>query len=340
MEELSERSQLILALVIKEYVARAQPVSSASLVEHYNLGVCSATVRNEMAALEAKGYLTHPHTSAGRVPTEKGYRYFVERLLEDIPLPPEEKLTIRHQFHQLHLDMEQWLRLAASVLARATRYASLITAPSSPRHRLRHIDLIPLREGLALLVLVLRGGVVREAGIALPRPMSRYELTRRAKQLDELFSGLSAEEIEAFIPQLDPFNASVALKVIEIMESLDRRVTQPIYREGLENVINEPEFYAASRIRQLIRVLEDESFLRALLEETRLANGIQVIIGGEGRWDELKECSLVLARYGVRDKAYGVLGVLGPMRMAYGRAISVVRYVAGLMSDFIGQLYE
>jgi len=340
MAELSERAQLILSLVIKEYIARARPVGSATLVKKYNLNVSPATVRNEMAALEAQGYLTHPHTSAGRVPTEKGYRYFVQRLLETIPLSPEEGFTIRHQFHQLQLDIEQWMKLAASVLSRVTNYASLVTAPSSPRYRLKHIDLVPLREGVALLVLVLSGGVVHQAGISVPPYIGEPELMQIAEELDEFLYGLSGAEIEALASRLDPFASRVVLMAAEIMNALDQRISEPIYKDGLHNVAKEPEFSVANRLRRIIKVLDDETFLRSLLEETRLTNGVQVIIGGEGRWDELRDCSLVLARYGHREKACGVLGVLGPMRMAYGRAISAVRYVAGLMSDMVNRLYD
>lgn len=340
MAELSEREQLVLSLVVKEYISGARPVGSAYLVKKYDLGVSPATVRNVMAALEARGYLTHPHTSAGRVPTEKGYRYFVQRLLETIPLSPEERLTINHQFHQLHLDVEQWVKLAASVLSRATNYASLVTAPYSPRHRLKHIDLVPLGEGMALLVLVLTGGVVRQAGVSVPPHIGGVELTQTAEVLDEFLFGLSAEEVEAIAPRLEPFAARVALRAAEIMSALDQRIGEPIYREGLQAIAQEPEFAAAGRLQQVISILNDETFLRSLLEETRITNGVQVIIGGEGRWEGLEDCSLVLARYGQREKASGVLGVLGPMRMTYGRAISVVSYVARLMSDMVNRFYE
>ncbi len=339
MGELSKRAELILSLVIKEHIATAQPVGSLTLVQKYNLDVSPATVRNEMASLEAKGYLTHPHTSAGRVPTEKGYRYFVEKLLETFPLPPSERITIQHQFYQVQMDVEQWGRLAASVLAKFTNYPSLATAPAPPRHRLKHIDLIPYQENTALLILALSGGVIRQAWIPIPHYIGGAELARTAEILEEFLYDLSAPEIEWLASKLDPFASKIAMKVAEIINALDLRIEEPIYREGIEELTREPEFSSPSRMRELFRFFYDDSSIRSILDETRLTNGIHVIIGGEGRWEELKDCSLILTRYGVREKALGVLGVLGPMRMTYERAISVISYVANLMSEMVNRLF-
>ncbi len=339
MGKLSKRAELILSLVVKEYIATAQPVGSQTLVQKYNLNVSPATVRNEMALLEAEGYLTHPHTSAGRVPTEKGYRYFVEKLLETSPLSPSEKLTIQHQFHQVRMDVGQWGRLAASVLARFTNYPSMVTAPAPPRYRLKHIDLIPYQENAVLMVLILSGGVIRQAWLPIPSYIGEPELIRTTEILEEFLYGLSAPEIESIASTLEPFASKVALKAAQIMNALDQRIEEPIYREGIEEIAQEPEFSSPRRFRELLRFFKDDSYLRSIMDEIRLANGIQVVIGGEGRWEELRDCSLVLARYGVKEKASGVLGVLGPMRMTYERAISVVSYVANLMSEMVNRLF-
>ncbi|MCS7285939.1 MAG: heat-inducible transcriptional repressor HrcA [Anaerolineae bacterium] len=339
MRKLSKRAELILSLVVREYISTAQPVGSQTLVQKYKLNISPATVRNEMALLEAEGYLTHPHTSAGRVPTEKGYRCFVEKLLETYPLSPSEKLTIQHQFYQVHMDVEQWGRLAASVLARFTNYPAVVTAPAPPRYRLKHIDLIPYRENAVLLVLVLSGGVIKQAWFPVPYYIGEPELIRTTEILEEFLYGLSAPEIEGIASRLEPFASKIALKVAEIMNALDQRIEEPIYCEGIEEITREPEFSSPVKFLKLVRFFKDESCLRSIMDEIRLANGVQIIIGGEGRWEELKDCSMVLARYGIREKASGVLGVLGPMRMAYERAISVVSYVANLMSEMVNTLF-
>src|SRR6266498_2194983 len=159
-QELTQRQQTILNLIVHTYVATAVPVSSKAILIAAELGISSATVRNDMAVLEEQGYLTHPHTSAGRIPTDKGYRYFVERLLGDVELPTDEKNTIRHQFHQAKLEMEQWMRLAAAVLAHSARGAALVTAPQLDQPRIRHLELISTQSHLVLLILVFQGGNV------------------------------------------------------------------------------------------------------------------------------------------------------------------------------------
>jgi len=171
--ELTPRQQAILRLVVHSYVATAQPVSSKSLIGKGMLNVSSATIRNEMAALEEMGYLTHPHTSAGRVPTDQGYRYFVEHLLGDVELPNDEQNTIRHQFHQAKLEMSQWMQLASAVLARATRSAALVTAPRIETPRIRQLTLISTQAHLVLLVLVFQGGTVRQRMLMLREPMDQ-----------------------------------------------------------------------------------------------------------------------------------------------------------------------
>jgi heat-inducible transcriptional repressor len=143
--ELTQRSQTVLRLVVREHIRTAAPVSSKAISERYGLGVSPATIRNDMADLEEKGYLTHPHTSAGRVPTEKGYRYFVEKLMGESQLSPDERRTISHQFHQARLELDQWMRLSAAVLAHNAQSASLVTAPKSSRCRVKHLELVSVR---------------------------------------------------------------------------------------------------------------------------------------------------------------------------------------------------
>jgi len=197
MDDLTARQQAILGLVVKEHVSTALPVSSKAIVEAYGLGISPATVRNEMACLEESGYLTHPHTSAGRVPTDKGYRYFVERLLGETELPLAERRMIRHQFHQVRPEMDQWLRLSASVLAQAAQSLAWITAPSTPQCLFKHLELISIRDALTLVVLVLQGGTVKQRMLTLAQALSQEELSRIAAHLNEFFSGLTSDGVVA-----------------------------------------------------------------------------------------------------------------------------------------------
>jgi heat-inducible transcriptional repressor len=337
--ELSQRCQTILRLVVREHIRRAAPISSKIISEQYNLGISSATIRNEMALLEEEGYLTHPHTSAGRVPTEKGYRYFVEKLMGESHLSPNERRTISHQFHQARLELDQWMRLSAAVLAHNARSASLVTAPKSSKCRVKHLELISIRDEMVLLILVLQEGTIKQQILTWDDPASQDELTPVARHLSDLWSGCDQKAVKATRDSLVGFEQQVADVVLETMCRLDARTSSEIYRDGLLNVLDQPEFAHSDNAQQVVRVLEERQVIDRMVSEVMEHGGLQIIIGGEGRWEELSEVSVVLARYGIHDQATGALGVLGPVRMQYGRAVSVVRYVSQLMSDLISDLY-
>ena len=342
MQDLTARQQAILGLVVREYVATATPVSSKVIVEAYGLGISSATVRNEMARLEEAGYLTHPHTSAGRVPTDQGYRYFVERLLGETELPLAERRMIRHQFHQVRPEMDQWLKLSASVLAQTAQNVAWITAPSATTRRVfKHLELVSISDSLALVVLVLQGGTVKQSVLTLSQPLSQEELSRIANRLNDHFDGLTTDGIMAHLAHLTPLEAQVGELAAEMMGLSDERTRSEVYRDGLINILQQPEFAEGQSARHVFELFEESSFREIVLADVpaQAAGGVQVIIGGEGPWEELSDCSLVLSRYGVVSQATGDLGVLGPRRMAYRRAISVVRYVSSLMSELIHKLY-
>jgi len=341
IHELTPRQQTILGLVVRDYVETATPVGSRALVERYGLSVSPATVRNELAQLEESGYLSHPHTSAGRVPTHAGYRYFVERLLGEVALPLHEQLTIVHQFHQARQNLEQWMPLAASVLARTARGAALVTVPQAVESRYKHLQLISTQGRGVLLVLVLRGGMVKQRTLTLAELFSQEALSEASDRLNQLCNGLAAEEIEGRIEMLPPFEADVAQLVLDIMRQVDAHPAGPVYRDGLSEVLRQPEFAEGEKAQELVRVLEERNFFRGVLADalSPRTGSVRVLIGGEGRWEELQTCSLVLARYGVTDLSTGALGVVGPTRMLYGRAISVVRFVAGLLSDLVYDMH-
>jgi heat-inducible transcriptional repressor len=338
--QLTERQEAILAFVVREYIQYAQPIGSKTVVDKSRLNVSSATVRNEMALLEEVGLLTHPHTSAGRTPTEAGYRYFVARLMERSDLPDAEQRLIRHQFHQARLDIDQWMKLAAAVLAHATNAASIITLPSSTLSLLKHLELIGISEGLILLVMVTHEGSVRQQLVRVNSPMPVQEqLNQISSKLNAFFSGLSRHDIMNRPAELTMFEGKIRESVVDVMTRLDQRSTTDLYRDGLMHVLRQPEFVHAEAIRQVIEILEERSLLERITGEVRTSRGVQVIIGGEGKWQEISEVSLVMAPYGVEGHAAGVMGVVGPMRMPYGRAIGAVRFMAGLMSALLSDVY-
>lgn len=341
MTELSERQKLILALVIHDYIETAQPVGSIRLVERFQLGFSSATVRNEMVALTEEEYLRQPHTSAGRVPTEEGYRYFVRQLIGHTDLPVPTKRMITHQFYQAGHDVDQWMRLAASVLAHQSQAASLVTAPHQERARFKHLELIATHGRQVLMVLVMAGGEVHQQMLALAEPVGQERLSATATRFNELAQGMDVEGLASLNIQFDSLEKDILKLAQDEMSRSGTGFAGEVYRDGLANVLAEPESAEYDVARRALRLLEERSMLEDLLSRTVLSSGVggvQVLIGGEGTWEELRECSMVLARYGEPGLATGTLGVIGPIRMAYGRTISTVRFVANLLSDLVAEV--
>lgn len=344
MEKLTKRQREILGIVVRAYVTSVKPVGSDMVCQRCSFGVSPATIRNEFAELTEMGYLTQPHTSAGRVPTAKGYRYFVEKLMAESDLPLSEQLLIRHQFHQIALDLDQWMKLAAAVLAHASQSAALIAAPQAQEVRFRHVELISISELTGLLILVLQDSSVHQQMMLFSHSVAQEELSRTCSKLNARFANLDTEAVRAKAQteasaQQDKLESEVVERILELMQDHATKRTREIYRDGLVHILREPEFVEVERVRQIMQVLEEDSALESILREAQLANGIQVIIGSEGKWDEIRDCSIVLSGYGLPGEAQGVLGVLGPMRMAYGRTIPAVRYIAGVMSDLLSRLY-
>lgn len=337
---LTDRQKLILTLIIHEHILTAQPVGSQVLVSKYNLAMSSATVRNEMAALTDYNLLRQPHTSAGRVPTEEGYRFFVGNLIHKSTLPTTTRRTITHQFYQSRQDIEQWLKLAASVLANQSQAASLVTAPHAEKAIFKHLELIATRGRQVLMVLVLMGGEIRQQFITLPEPVPQERLSEIATQFSNLCVRSDAEGISRLRAYFDALGQDIMDILLAEMALIEESATGQIYLDGMTNVLSEPEFAESDEARQALHILEERSLLENLLASTMLntdVGGIQVLIGGEGTWEELRQCSVVLARYGDPNSLTGSIGVLGPIRMPYDRTISTVQFVANVLSDLVSE---
>ena len=338
MPELTERQKTLLLLIIRDYIESAQPVGSKRLVEHYHINISSATIRNEMAALTDMGYLRQPHTSAGRVPTEEGYRYFVSQMMHQAELPESVQATIAHQFHQSGPDIDQWMTLAASILAHQSQGVSVVTAPHTDKAIYKHVELISTQGRQVLMVLVLVGGEVSQQILTLSEPVSQERLSQTASRLNKLLAGLAMGAIAALQARSDALDQDILMLILQEFRRTASRVSGEIYTDGLTNVLAEPEFAESDEARRALRLFGERSTLRDLIARTASnsnVGGLQVLIGGEGGWEELRQCSMVIARYGVPGLATGTLGVLGPMRMSYARTIPTVRYVAGLLSDLV-----
>jgi heat-inducible transcriptional repressor len=341
--QLTERQEKILALVIRTYVTRPEPVGSKSITE-MGLNVSSATIRNEMVVLEELGFLSSPHTSAGRIPTETGYRYFVRRLLDDFTLSEEEQRTIADTFQAQSTDLESGLKSAVSTIARTVHGAALVTKPQMQTIRqFKHIELISTQGRMVLLVMVLYGGEVRQQMLTLAEPVSQEVLSAVANYLNQHCDKFTADQLRLRARATDTPLEREILEVIAETMGAGETFPAVAYREGLTEMFTESGEGDAAF--QAIRLLEQNTLLGMIVSEAfsdphlSSADDIQVVIGGEGRWQEVRHLSLVLMRYGTEGQVGGILGVLGPTRMRYGRAIASVRYVGGLINGMISEMY-
>jgi heat-inducible transcriptional repressor len=342
---LDPRAQAILRTIIEEYVVTAMPVGSQSLVERYGLAISPATVRNVMAELERAGYLSHPHTSAGRTPTDAGYRLYVASIEDAVHLAPVEQLMIRHQFGQVEYTSEQWFRLAAATLAAVTREAGLATPAKPPTARLRRVDLVSSGERVAAAVLVFAEGPVKQCLLQLHEPVGQETLDQAARRLNDVLAGRSTAQVEAAFANLpneteeDRLVRLAAARALHVMQEFDAASVEDVVSEGLLNVLAAPEFSESEKVRRVFGALQNREYLGRLVRQAAARNDVQVFIGSENEVEEMRDVSLVVAAYGRPGRATGMIGVLGPTRMPYPHAISSVRYVSGLMNELVDHFY-
>jgi heat-inducible transcriptional repressor len=340
------RAQAILRAVIEEYVTTATPVGSQALVERYRLGVSSATVRNILAELELNGLLDHPHTSAGRIPTDAGYRWYVESIIDAAPLPEVEQLMIRHQFGQVEFASEHWFRLAASTIAGLTHAAGLATPAKPAAARVRRVDLVSINDHMASLVVVLREGSIKQSLVTLASAEDQVALTMVAAILNDIVHDHTADEAEAALASLDPalphpiLVARVGERIVRLLADYDRTAVEEVFSDGLLNVMGAPEFAHSEKLRRVFTALENRAYLGELVGSVAESGVVKVYIGHENEPPDMREVALILAPYGRPDRAVGVVGVLGPTRLAYSEAIGTVRFVSGLMNELVDHLYN
>jgi heat-inducible transcriptional repressor len=300
-------------------------------------------VRNEMARLEDEGLVTHPHTSAGRIPSDKGYRFYVESLMEEDELPWDEKRAIRQRLYSMaqlagRVELvEEQARIAATVLAETVRNAAFATAPRAPRCRLQHLELVELSGPRTLLIVVFSGAYVKQRVVSLTAVIDQEELTATAGRLSESYGGMSREEVRLSEVATSPLEEQITAAVVDLMAEEDQALYDQAYFDGLRNVLSQPEFAHTDAVIDLLCVLEEGNLRRAIPFESLSGEGVTVVIGEENREDVMRRCSVVLSRYGVPGIAVGALAVLGPTRMAYSRIIPTVRYLSSLMGQLVAQ---
>src|SRR6266540_3278183 len=254
MPELTERQKTLLLLIIRDYIESAQPVGSKRLAEHYRINLSSATIRNEMGALTEMGYLRQPHTSAGRVPTEEGYRYFVSQMMNQAELPRSIQATISHQFFQSRPGVDHWMTLAASILAHQSQAVSVVTAPHAEKGRYKHVELICTQGRQVLMVLVMAGGEVRQQILTLAEPVSQERLSQTASRLNGLLAGQAVDAIAALPTRSDALEQDILTLIIQDMRRTAELSSGEIYTDGLTNVLSEPEFAESDEARRALKI--------------------------------------------------------------------------------------
>jgi heat-inducible transcriptional repressor len=338
---LSERRARILALIVDDFVGSATPVGSQYLVERHQLGLSSATVRNEMAALEDEGMITHPHTSAGRIPSHRGYRYYVSSLMPERNLTSQEQFTILHQFHQSSRQLEEWVGLAASVLANNLHNVALVTQPRLLEVRLKQIQLVELLENRALLVAVTSDSGVHQRTIDFPVAAHQEQLSRLAGRLNAEFGGKTVAEFPKRSPGSEPpgeVEAAIIASLTELMLHEQAAKLEAPVIEGVREMLRQPEFALSDRMLDTLEAV-DERKLRAAIPSGSIDTGVAVVIGDENREGPYQDMSFVLARYGPEGGAGGIVGILGPTRMQYGDAVANVRYVSDVLTELLREFY-
>jgi heat-inducible transcriptional repressor len=333
MEEqipLASRKEQILRAVVSDYTVTGIPVGSQLLAAKYFVALSSATIRNELADLVGTGYLQQPHTSAGRIPTDRGYRYFV-----DI------RRAARQEFERAPHHLEGILELSAMVLAQITENVSLVTAPQANESRIKHIDLVSMDPQSVLMILVLEGNLLRQEVLALPRPVSQDDLSKMASLLNQEVRGATGDDLGARLDGLGPQELEQRHIVERIAESIRRYDSQrqtAVLHDGVRNLFRQPEFLDVSRLEELLELLEEGAQLSAALQQVAFEKDVEVIIGRENPSTELRECSLVLTTYRMSERARGTIGVIGSTRMRYGQVVARVRLVSQLTSEALERL--
>ena len=335
---LSLRRETILKTILDGYIETAIPVPSEVVTRKHGLGVSAATVRHEMAGLEEEGYISRPHLSAGGVPTDKGYRYYVEALATAQELPLETKRSMRREFTSVSRDVDVWTKLSARMLAEVARNMALVTMPRTIQTRIRNLQLVYLDELLVMQIVVLQEARLRKELVPLTEPVSEEDISLVAGKLNNHVKGLSYHEVLERSIETTPLEKDVLDVALRILQEEDQASFADYIIEGLRHLIDQPEFKGSSQVHDLIEVLESRRLAEAILTESPGVGGMRVIIGGENHEDALKPMSLVITQYGVRNQVFGTISIVGPMRMHYEKTIAGVNYFASLMSQMLEEV--
>jgi heat-inducible transcriptional repressor len=342
--EFLERNKRVLQAVIDSYIASGLPVGSTVLVKKYDFGVSSATLRNIMAELEELGYLTHPHTSAGRIPTDLGYRYYIDSLIS-IEKDPDDFGDQLRNAPPLHGDdLHELMEEASRFLASLSQCAGVVVAPSEPEAMYKHIEFVRLRGSQVLIIFVTASGIVQNKLIELDEGIRQQDLNQFSAYLgDELANSTLSEIRQRLIERLreDKLIFSQLMEeTVRASQEVQDRESEIVYIGGASQMLENPDFATVEKMRALFKAFEDKYKLLKLLDRSAAAAGIKVFIGSENPYFEMQGCSMVVSGYKAGANVVGTLGVIGPTRMKYKQVIQVVDYTSKLLSKLLGERFQ
>jgi heat-inducible transcriptional repressor len=337
---LSEREKRILEIIIEDYILTAEPVGSRTISKKSSLSLSPATIRNIMSDLEELGLLSHPHTSAGRVPTEKGLRFYVDSIMGIRELSSQEQLEIRSKYLGHLIEGPDLFRETSRILSLSSNYLGIVWMPKVSSVVLQHIEFVKLRRHVVLAILVSTTGLVYNRIIEVEEDFSQSELDHLSDYLNSFSAGLALYQVrERLLEQMRVAKNAYdhlleqALKLGEkAFSSID---DSDVFIEGRTNILNEPDFGNVSRMTGLFRTFEEKAVMVKLLDKFMAPKGVQIAIGSESQVQEMETCSVVTSTYGCGGEVMGVLGVIGPRRMNYSRVIPLVGYTAKLLTEIL-----
>lgn len=340
--QMDERKRMILHAIILDYIATADPVGSRTIAKKYNLGVSPATVRNEMSDLEEMGLIEQPHTSAGRVPSQLGYRYYVDCLMKKEPVGNEARDLIQAELLNRIRETDALIQITGKLLSELTNYTALVLSPLIAKHRLKHIQLLPIENGRAVLMIVLDNGHVEHRVIDVPESVREEEYAAFTALLNDKLRGLSLEQwqtglMNSIFAALSDRKKFLSYLMEQISDTLAMEQAQKVFLGGTLNILNQPEFKQIEKVKSLLELLEEKNTLKEVLSADK-ENGIIIKIGSENRYEVMKDCSLITASYHLDGKLIGTLGLLGPTRMEYSKAVSVVEFLTATLKEGMNKL--
>lgn len=345
---LSPRDMLVLRAVVEDYISSAEPVGSRTIVRKHRFSMSPATVRNIMADLEEEGYLMQPHISAGRIPTGKGFRFYIDSLLQIKLMEPEEKKLIEDAYCNIDMEIGVIMKTTSRVLSRITNYPGIVFIPKFNRVILKHIEFIKLGKGRILVIFISKGGLIQNRVIEWEEDLSQDELDKITRHLNGIIENLTLDEIkEKIMKEIEKdrkdydelYRRAIALgrKAIEAQDK-NSLEDADIYIEGTPSIFDQPEFSDIKKMRDLYQALQEKKLLLELLEKSLISEGVQVIIGEEMSVSDIKDLSFVLSPYGRPDSIVGVIGVVGPIRMNYARVIPLVEYTSQVINNLLERI--